>query len=152
MDTLLKDAVRKTKRSSERWSRATIFWQALRDAAFRADCCGVTWCSLRSHSSDAAQASKSTYTRKRPNFKWPYAVRTVIRSLCGKPENILRSRSIKHFYESLLRKSKSTGRNPECLHHHVNRGDICSQRCADLPVLPGTYPISTHSSFQATEV
>ncbi len=55
MDTLLKDAVRKTKRSSERWSRATIFWQALRDAAFRADCCGVTWCSLRSHASDAAQ-------------------------------------------------------------------------------------------------
>ncbi|MEW3484117.1 hypothetical protein MZV36_27725 [Escherichia coli] len=42
MDTLLKDAVRQTKRSSERWSRATIFWLALCDAAFRADCCGVT--------------------------------------------------------------------------------------------------------------
>ncbi len=55
MDTLLKDAVRQTKRSSERWSRATIFWLALCDAAFRTDCCGVTWCSLRSHTSDAAQ-------------------------------------------------------------------------------------------------
>ncbi len=133
--------------------------QMLKNIPWRACLCGFVestfmrhFVSVNADKSDACTASNSTYTRKRPNFKWSYAVRTVIRSLCGKPENILRSRSIKHFYESLLRKSKSTGRNPECLHHHVNRGDICSQRCADLPVLPGTYPISTHSSFQATEV
>ena len=65
---------------------------------------GLTWCCLqgrwpRRHLVFPSvvrkwrrTASNSTCTRKRPNFKWSYAVRTVIRSSCGKSENILRRR------------------------------------------------------------